>query len=473
VSENTFTPEADMPAAYGETTVDRAEEAAATAGTSDEPVEERGTEESSEPVALDAPAADDATADTADDAVPADTDADVLPGTVPSSGGGLAESGAAVTHAGEDTPVSSVEAVDGVEEPPATDANDRAALADDLSGDTRDDAGDSGATTSDDAAAEVEAPAAEPAAEPVAEADEPAATDEPTPEHAEEGVALAEADDSDTDVAVPSETPAPVVETPDRSALESPFAQPLMDAAPAPAEPVAPPASADAEDDEPSAADLLAAVPAAGEPNDSGDLAAAEAPAEAPVADDDEEDLAAAIENAPGEWYVVHSYAGYENKVKANLETRITSLNMEDFIFQIEVPTEEVTQVKGGKRQTVMQKVFPGYLLVRMDLTDESWSAVRNTPGVTGFVGQTSRPSPLTKAEVLKILAPVKEKKVVVPSKVDFEVGESVTVMDGPFATLPATISEINTDHQKLKVLVSIFGRETPVELSYNQVSKI
>ncbi|HEU0131580.1 MAG TPA: transcription termination/antitermination protein NusG [Mycobacteriales bacterium] len=246
-----------------------------------------------------------------------------------------------------------------------------------------------------------------------------------------------------------------------------------MDTAPAPADPVAPPASADA-DDEPSAADLVAAAPAAGEPNASGDLAPEEAPAPAVAEEeDDDEDIAGALENLPGEWYVVHSYAGYENKVKANLETRITSLNMEDYIFQIEVPTEEVTQVKGGKRQTVQQKVFPGYLLVRMDLTDESWSAVRNTPGVTGFVGQTSRPSPLTKAEVLKILAPVKEKKVVVPSKVDFEIGESVTVMDGPFATLPATISEINTDHQKLKVLVSIFGRETPVELSYNQVSKI
>jgi transcriptional antiterminator NusG len=240
-----------------------------------------------------------------------------------------------------------------------------------------------------------------------------------------------------------------------------------------PDEPVAPPASADA-DVELDEAGLLAAAPAAGEPNDSGDLAPEEAPE--PLAepiDEADDDLAAIIESAPGEWYVVHSYAGYENKVKANLETRITSLNMEDYIFQIEVPTEEVTQVKGGKRQTVQQKVFPGYLLVRMFLTDESWSAVRNTPGVTGFVGQTSRPSPLTKPEVLKILAPVKEKKVVVASKVDFEVGESVTVMDGPFATLPATISEINTDHQKLKVLVSIFGRETPVELSYNQVSKI
>ena len=454
MSENTFTPEADMPAAYGETTVDRAEEAAATAGTPDEPVEERGTEESSEPAGIDAQA-DDAgdVNDTADTAATAD--ADVLPGTTPSSGGGWAESGAAVTHAGEDPPVSSEEAVDGVETGSAMDANDLAARADELSSDTRDDARAAGDTTGDDAV--------------------------------DDGVALAEADDADTDVAVPSETPAPVVEdttgeaaepvaapAPDRSALSSPFAQPLMDAAPAPAEPVAPPASAGAGDDETDAAGLLAAVPAAGEPNESGDLDAPEAPAAAVAdEDDDEEDLATAIENAPGEWYVVHSYAGYENKVKTNLETRITSLNMEDYIFQIEVPTEEVTQVKGGKRQTVQQKVFPGYLLVRMDLTDESWSAVRNTPGVTGFVGQTSRPSPLTKAEVLKILAPVKEKKVVVPSKVDFEVGESVTVMDGPFATLPATISEINTDHQKLKVLVSIFGRETPVELSYNQVSKI
>ena len=283
-----------------------------------------------------------------------------------------------------------------------------------------------------------------------------------------EGVALAEADDADTDVAVPSETPPPVVEEepvvaePVAEAAEEPslYNEPLMDSEPTVEEPVSPPASADAAIDEPTAEDLLAAVP----PME---------PEAAIEVEDDDEDLAAALEDKPGEWYVVHSYAGYENKVKANLESRITSLNMEDYIFQIEVPTEEVTQVKGGKRQTVQQKVFPGYLLVRMDLTDESWSAVRNTPGVTGFVGQTNRPSPLTKAEVLKILAPVKEKKVVVPSKVDFEVGESVTVMDGPFATLPATISEINTDHQKLKVLVSIFGRETPVELSYNQVSKI
>jgi len=177
----------------------------------------------------------------------------------------------------------------------------------------------------------------------------------------------------------------------------------------------------------------------------------------------------------PGDWYVVHSYAGYENKVKTNLETRINSLDMEDYIFQIEVPTEEVTEVKNGKRQTVQRKVYPGYILVRMDLNDESWSAVRNTPGVTGFVGATSRPSPLLMDEVVKILAPAVEKKADKPvvRVVDFEVGESVTVMDGPFATLPATINEINAEQQKLQVLVSIFGRETPVELSFNQVSKI
>ena len=189
------------------------------------------------------------------------------------------------------------------------------------------------------------------------------------------------------------------------------------------------------------------------------------------------EDLRMALRMAPGEWYVVHSYAGYENKVKTNLESRITSLDMEDYIFQIEVPTQEITEVKNGKRQQVQSKVFPGYLLVRMELSPESWSAVRNTPGVTGFVGATSRadrPSPLSLDEVLKILAPTVQKETKPQVKVvDFEVGDSVTVTEGAFATLPATISEINPDAQKLKVLVSIFGRETPVELNFNQVSKI
>jgi transcriptional antiterminator NusG len=185
------------------------------------------------------------------------------------------------------------------------------------------------------------------------------------------------------------------------------------------------------------------------------------------------------LRRLPGDWYVVHSYAGYENRVRTNLESRTQSLNMEDYIFQIEVPVHEVTEIKGGKRQQVQEKVLPGYILVRMDLTDESWAAVRNTPGVTGFVGLSSRPSPLSLDEVAVLLAPEPEEKAAKKAEtlraaaVDFEVGQSVTVMDGPFATLPATVSEINPDTQKLKVLVSIFGRETPVELSFDQVSKI
>ena len=201
------------------------------------------------------------------------------------------------------------------------------------------------------------------------------------------------------------------------------------------------------------------------------------------------EEMRAALRRAPGDWYVVHSYAGYENKVKANLETRVQTLDVEDYIFQVEVPTEEVTEIKNGQRKQVQRKVLPGYILVRMELNDQSWGAVRNTPGVTGFVGATSKPSPLTHDDVIKFLLPRVEPKQAAASgktadvasgaggkaavEVDFEVGESVTVMDGPFATLPATISEVNVDAQKLKVLVSIFGRETPVELAFSQVSKI
>ena len=180
----------------------------------------------------------------------------------------------------------------------------------------------------------------------------------------------------------------------------------------------------------------------------------------------------------PGDWYVVHSYAGYENRVKTNLESRIQSLNMEDYIYQIEVPVHQVTEIKGGKRQQVSEKVLPGYILVRMELTDESWAVVRNTPGVTGFVGLSSRPSPLQLSEVAGLLAPepeptAKQAEAARTSAPEFEVGESVTVMDGPFATLPATVNEVNPEAQKLKVLVSIFGRETPVELSFDQVAKI
>ena len=181
------------------------------------------------------------------------------------------------------------------------------------------------------------------------------------------------------------------------------------------------------------------------------------------------------LRTALGDWSVVHSYAGYEKKVKGNLQTRIQSLNMEDFIFQIEVPEEEVKELKNGAFKMVKRNIYPGYVLVRMDLTDESWSAVRNTPGVTGFVGNAHHPSPLSMDEVEKILAPrpVKKSDKVDIRLIDFEIGESVTVMDGPFATLPASISEIMPEQAKLKVLVSIFGRETPVELSFAQVQKI
>jgi transcriptional antiterminator NusG len=226
---------------------------------------------------------------------------------------------------------------------------------------------------------------------------------------------------------------------------------------------------------EPAVEPTFTAPPAADEPaaeassNGSGDLTA--------ELDDDADPVEAfrdRLRTLPGDWYVVHTYAGYENKVKANLETRIASLNMEDYIFQIEVPTQDETVIKQGKRQVVQSKVFPGYVLVRMDLTDESWSAVKNTPSVTGFVG-TTHPTPLTVEEVVRFLAPKPKdvKRAEAPKVVDFQVGESVTVMDGPFATLPATINEINPEAQRLKVLVSIFGRETPVELSFSQVSKI
>jgi len=215
------------------------------------------------------------------------------------------------------------------------------------------------------------------------------------------------------------------------------------------------------------------------EPDDAypAEAAATEAPAEPAEPDEDADPVEAfrqGLSMLPGDWYVVHTYAGYENKVKANLETRIASLNMEDYIFQIEVPTQDEQVIKQGKRQTVQSKIFPGYVLVRMDLTDESWSAVKNTPSVTGFVG-TTHPTPLSVEDVVKFLAPKPKeaKRAEAPKVVDYSVGESVTVMDGPFATLPATINEINPEAQRLKVLVSIFGRETPVELSFSQVAKI
>ncbi|MFF4017777.1 transcription termination/antitermination protein NusG [Streptomyces sp. NPDC001843] len=194
------------------------------------------------------------------------------------------------------------------------------------------------------------------------------------------------------------------------------------------------------------------------------------------------------LRTLPGEWYVIHTYAGYENRVKTNLEQRAVSLNVEDYIFQAEVPQEEVVQIKNGDRKTIKQNKLPGYVLVRMDLTNESWGVVRNTPGVTGFVGNAYDPYPLTLDEIVKMLAPEAEEKAAreaaeaegkpAPQRkvevqvLDFEVGDSVTVTDGPFATLQATINEINPDSKKVKGLVEIFGRETPVELSFDQIQK-
>ena len=256
-------------------------------------------------------------------------------------------------------------------------------------------------------------------------------------------------------------------------------------AADAPADVTAEPVPAEevdvADADAPDATTHLADE-AAGE----ADLETAGADADAPVeavdvADEDLDPVEAFRERMRtelGDWYVVHSYAGYENKVKTNLESRIGSLNMEDLIYQVEVPMEEVTEIKNGQRKLVRRNKFPGYVLVRMDLTDASWGTVRHTPGVTGFVGHGHQPAPLSLDEVVSILAPAPEKKPGAPTPagevtvVDFSVGDSVTVIDGPFATLHATVSEINVDAQKVTGLVEIFGRETPVELGFSQIQK-
>jgi transcription termination/antitermination protein NusG len=234
------------------------------------------------------------------------------------------------------------------------------------------------------------------------------------------------------------------------------------------------------------ASDVAAAdaAEADGEDADGEDESAdALAAAAATAAADPAEEFKAKLRRQEGDWYVIHSYAGYENRVKANLETRIQTLDMEDYIFEIQVPMEEVVEIKNAQRKVINRVRIPGYVLVRMDLTDASWGAVRHTPGVTGFVGNAHNPVPLRLDEVFSMLAPVFEEEQAEKGKpvkhaaaqidVDFEVGESVIVKEGPFETLPATISEIKVDSQTLVVLVSIFERETPVTLAFNQVSKI
>lgn len=242
-------------------------------------------------------------------------------------------------------------------------------------------------------------------------------------------------------------------------------------------------AAEDASDEDASGEDAAVAEEATEEVPEEAEAAEEEAEPVDPVTALREE-----LRGLPGEWYVIHTYAGYEKRVKANLEQRAVSLNVEDFIYQAEVPEEEIVQIKNGERKNVRQNKLPGYVLVRMDLTNESWGVVRNTPGVTGFVGNAYDPYPLTLDEIVKMLAPEAEEKAAreaaeaegkpAPSRkmevqvLDFEVGDSVTVTDGPFATLQATINEINADSKKVKGLVEIFGRETPVELSFDQIQK-
>ena len=233
---------------------------------------------------------------------------------------------------------------------------------------------------------------------------------------------------------------------------------------------------------EPQATDEAgAAAPATGAPSTGDtDVVADGGDAEDTPPEDPLEEFRAALRIKPGDWYVVHTYSGMENRVKTNLENRITSLNMEDFIYEVHVPQEEVAEIKNGQRRTVRRTVLPGYVLVRMELTDESWSAVRHTPSVTGFVGHSHQPVPLSLGEVEAMLAPAVVEEKQAPQRraqqkvefTDFYAGDSVMVVDGPFASLHATITEINVDAQRVKALVEIFGRETPVDLSFNQIQK-
>jgi transcription termination/antitermination protein NusG len=269
------------------------------------------------------------------------------------------------------------------------------------------------------------------------------------------------------------------LETPDQATVTGADEAPAFDVAEDLAD-----ADEASEGEEPDAEEAGEDAEAAAEETGEGEEPAAEE-AEAEPEEDPVEAFRAKLRRQPGDWYVIHSYAGYENRVKVNLETRIQTLNMEDYIFEIQVPMEEVVEIKNTTRKIVNRVRIPGYVLVRMDLTDASWGAVRHTPGVTGFVGNAHNPVPLSLNEVFSMLEhtvtaakpeagkQAKAAQAAAPIAVDFEVGESVTVNDGPFETLPATISEIKPESQQLVVLVTIFERETPVTLSFNQVTKI
>ena len=286
----------------------------------------------------------------------------------------------------------------------------------------------------------------------------------------------------DQEASTPQDASAePAVSAADDGPVDEPAAaeevEPVAEPTPEEVEPVSEPAAAEVEPVSEQAAEVKPEDQVVAE----AERVVAEA-AEAIVDEPDEEEPEANFDleeeyvpagERPGDWFVVHTYAGYENKVKGSLETRINSMNMEDKIFEVVIPMEDVMEFKQGKKQVVQKKVFPGYLLVRMFLEDDSWYVVRNTPGVTGFVGSGAKPTPLGSKEVDKILSvkPVGTEKL--KPRLEFEEGESVRVVTGPFSNFTGTISEINVDQSKLKVLVNIFGRETPVELSFEQVSKL
>jgi len=317
-----------------------------------------------------------------------------------------------------------------------------------------------------------------------AEAETPGASADPSPDEGTEVIddSLAEPD-AETEAVAEAEAEEPIPADPvaEAEAVDEPVDE-------LPERPV------DAIDEVAVAADSVDETPTAEADTDRAlaeDTDEVEDADETPAEDDPLEEFRRELWAKPGEWYVVHTYYGMENRVRQNLENRIVSLNMEDFIHEIVVPTEEVAEIKNGQRKMVKRTVLPGYVLVRMDLTDESWAAVRHTPSVTGFVGQAHQPVPLSMTEVENMLAPT----IVAPAETpagaaaagggtatatkkpvevaDFGEGDSVMVVDGPFATLHATITEINAEAQRVKALVEIFGRETPVELSFSQVQKV
>ena len=319
-----------------------------------------------------------------------------------------------------------------------------------------------------------EAPAAEELAieEPAAERPE-ATTDEPAEEPAAGTPEEPRAEAAEEPQAEAAEEPqAEAAEEPQAEAAEEPEAEPAEEPEPEPAEEPAVAEPAAETTDEPQAE--AAEEPAAEEPEEKKPAGKAKAKAK-PAGEPDGNGAGADPFRGPGDWYVIHTYAGYENKVKTNLQTRIQTMQMQEKIFDVQIPMEDVMEIKGGKKQVVQKKVFPGYLLVKMVYDDDSWVCVRNTPGVTGFVssGTGQKPTPLSRREVEKILTVEKEEAKKPAFRLDFEEGDVVRIISGPFADFNGTISDINVAQSKVRVMVNIFDRETPVELSFDQVARV